>query len=67
MYFCISHNSLVCGDVSGKFKQFFSRVETINKKSGPFELLLCVGNFFGDKNEELIAYKNGFKNGKNNF
>ncbi|EDW02397.1 CWF19-like protein 1 homolog [Drosophila grimshawi] len=54
---------LVVGDVRGRFKQLFSRVEQVNKKAGPFEILCCVGDFFGaDKqNEELIAYKNGFK------
>lgn len=61
---CVNNNffsSLVCGDVRGSFKQFFSRVESINKKSGPFEFLLCVGDFFGDNNDELIAFKNGNK------
>lgn len=37
---------LVCGDVNGQFKSLFNRVTTINKKSGPFEMLLCVGDFF---------------------
>ncbi|XP_055380214.1 CWF19-like protein 1 homolog [Condylostylus longicornis] len=53
---------LVCGDVKGKFKQLFHRVEIINQKSGPFEILLCVGEFFDKNNDELIAYKNGYKN-----
>jgi hypothetical protein len=39
----------VCGDVEGKFKEFFSKVESINKKSGPFDLLFVVGSFFGDE------------------
>lgn len=40
-------------------------METINKKSGPFELLLCVGEFFGiDSNDELQAYINGNKHGR---
>lgn len=42
----------------------FQRVESINKKSGPFEILLCVGDFFSEdskQNEELIAYRNGHK------
>ncbi|KAL9921226.1 CWF19-like protein 1 homolog [Glossina fuscipes fuscipes] len=55
---------LVVGDVCGRFKQLFQRLESINKKSGPFEILLCVGNFFSDsdkQNEELIAYKNACK------
>lgn len=49
---------LVCGDVEGRYKQLFSRVETINKKNGPFDMLLCVGNFFGSSNG-LEPYRNG--------
>lgn len=58
--------SLVVGDVRGRFKQLFQRVEQVNKKAGPFEILCCVGDFFGEdkQNEELIAYKNGFKHSK---
>ncbi|ALC41443.1 CG7741 [Drosophila busckii] len=54
---------LVVGDVRGRFKQLFNRVEAVNKKAGPFEICCCVGDFFGadEQNEELIAYKNGFK------
>ncbi|CAG9795733.1 unnamed protein product [Diatraea saccharalis] len=51
--------TLVCGDVNGNFNALFSRVETIVKKSGPFDVLLCVGNFFKDDNSELDAYKMG--------
>ncbi|KAG8228296.1 hypothetical protein J437_LFUL007014 [Ladona fulva] len=50
---------LVCGDVDGKFSTLFSRVNSINKKSGPFDFLLCVGNFFGRSNEEWASLKNG--------
>ncbi|XP_069681635.1 CWF19-like protein 1 [Periplaneta americana] len=49
---------LVCGDVEGKYKQLFTRVETINQKNGPFEMLLCVGNFFGTS-DNLEPYRNG--------
>lgn len=52
---------LVCGDVRGNFKTLFSKIDTINKKSGPFDFLLCVGNFFGDSNIELEPYKNGMR------
>ncbi|EFN63870.1 CWF19-like protein 1 [Camponotus floridanus] len=48
---------LICGDVEGHFKFLFSKVEAINKKSGPFDFLLCVGNFFGEDNSELESYK----------
>lgn len=48
---------LICGDVEGHFNFVFSKVDTINKKSGPFDFLLCVGNFFGKDNIELEPYK----------
>ncbi|XP_063894246.1 CWF19-like protein 1 [Helicoverpa armigera] len=51
--------TLICGDVNGNFNALFSRVETIVKKSGPFDVLLCAGNFFGDDNSQLDAYKMG--------
>lgn len=50
---------LVCGDVEGKFQKLFSRVENISKGHGPFDLLLCVGSFFGDTDEGLEPYRNG--------
>ncbi|XP_015599550.1 CWF19-like protein 1 [Cephus cinctus] len=53
---------LICGDVEGHFKFLFSKVEAINKKNGPFDYLLCVGNFFGENNEELEIYKSKGKN-----
>ncbi|CAL7946098.1 unnamed protein product [Xylocopa violacea] len=53
---------LICGDVEGNFSFLFNKVEAINKKSGPFDFLLCVGNFFGENNMELEQYKAGMKN-----
>ncbi|CAG4946990.1 unnamed protein product [Colias eurytheme] len=49
--------TLFCGDVNGNFNSLFSRVESIVKKSGAFDVLLCVGNFFGDDNSQLDAYR----------
>ncbi|GMS79289.1 hypothetical protein PENTCL1PPCAC_1464, partial [Pristionchus entomophagus] len=49
---------LSCGDVQGKFVQLVKRVKAINEKSGPFEMLLCVGEFFGpneDENERVTS------------
>ena len=40
------HKILVCGDVRGRFQQLFDRVIQVNRKSGPFEMVLCVGEFF---------------------
>lgn len=52
---------LISGDVEGRFRCLFTKVESINKKSGPFDFLLCVGNFFGENNIELEPYKNKIK------
>ncbi|XP_053675582.1 CWF19-like protein 1 homolog [Anopheles nili] len=54
---------LVCGDVRGKLKSFFARIENVNKKSGPFDLVLCVGDFFGSNSEidVLQEYKRNVK------
>ena len=38
---------LGCGDVSGNFTAFFKRLENVQKKAGPFEMVVCVGSFFG--------------------
>lgn len=51
---------LVCGDVEGRFRKLFTKVESVNQKNGPFDLLLCVGNFFGPPiSQEWQAYVNG--------
>ncbi|XP_053439157.1 CWF19-like protein 1 isoform X1 [Nycticebus coucang] len=53
---------LACGDVEGKFDVLFNRVQAIQKKSGNFDLLLCVGNFFGSTSDsEWEDYKAGVK------
>ncbi|KAI4798878.1 hypothetical protein KUCAC02_020423 [Chaenocephalus aceratus] len=38
---------LACGDVEGRLNALFNRVQAIQKKAGQFDLLLCVGEFFG--------------------
>ena len=35
------------GSANGKFTELFSKVKSINAKHGPFDVLLCTGNFFG--------------------
>ncbi|XP_062860120.1 CWF19-like protein 1 isoform X2 [Trichomycterus rosablanca] len=55
---------LACGDVEGRITALFNRVNTIQKKSGQFDLLLCVGDFFGTSPEaeaDWEAYKSGAK------
>ncbi|KAJ7987915.1 hypothetical protein DPEC_G00318190 [Dallia pectoralis] len=55
---------LTCGDVKGRINDVFNRVRTIQKKSGQFDLLLCVGDFFGSTPGALVEwqeYKSGAK------
>lgn len=55
---------LACGDVDGKLDILFNRVRAIQKKSGQFDLLLCVGNFFSTNpatEVEWKEYKTGAK------
>jgi hypothetical protein len=59
---------LCAGDVNGNFKQLIARVSSVDKKvfifmtprikiwqtfqAGPFDVLFCVGEFFGPNDEE---------------
>ncbi|KAK9409247.1 CWF19-like 1 [Crotalus adamanteus] len=53
---------LACGDVEGKFGALYSRVQAVQKKSGAFDFLLCVGNFFGSaQDSEWKDYQTGAK------
>ncbi|XP_078240786.1 CWF19-like protein 1 isoform X2 [Pogona vitticeps] len=53
---------LACGDVEGRLGALYSRVQAVQKKSGPFDLLLCVGNFFGSAQDaEWEEYRTGAK------
>ncbi|XP_074965641.1 CWF19-like protein 1 isoform X2 [Phalacrocorax aristotelis] len=53
---------LACGDVEGRLEALFGRVRAIQGKSGRFDMLLCVGNFFGPTPEaEWAEYRTGAK------
>ncbi|NXS63908.1 C19L1 protein, partial [Brachypteracias leptosomus] len=53
---------LACGDVEGRLEALFGRVRAIQGKSGRFDMLLCVGNFFGTTAEtEWADYQTGAK------
>ncbi|XP_074011308.1 CWF19-like protein 1 isoform X2 [Numenius arquata] len=53
---------LACGDVEGRLEALFSRVRAVQAKSGHFDMLLCVGNFFGATSEaEWAKYRTGAK------
>lgn len=44
---------LLCGDVFGRLNQLYKRVISVNKSAGPFDALLCVGQFFPDSTDQL--------------
>ncbi|XP_051655644.1 CWF19-like protein 1 [Manacus candei] len=53
---------LACGDVEGRLETIFGRVRAIQAKSGRFDMLLCVGNFFSSSSEaEWAEYRTGAK------
>lgn len=55
----MSMKILVTGDVDGNMATLFKKIESVNKKSGPFEMVLCVGSFFGAGNLGWQDYKSG--------
>ena len=46
---------LASGDVDGRFAAFLKRLEAVEKKAGPFEMVLCVGSFFGTAGDDTDA------------
>ncbi|GMY36305.1 zinc finger CCCH domain-containing protein 64 [Fagus crenata] len=54
---------LLCGDVLGCLNQLFKRVSSVNKSAGPFDALLCVGQFFPDSPERLDELSNYIEGG----
>ena len=52
---------LVAGDVCGKFSSIFGTIKKVNTgKAGPFDMLLCVGQFFASgENTELQPFLDG--------
>ncbi|KAI3447136.1 hypothetical protein Pfo_003801 [Paulownia fortunei] len=47
---------LLCGDALGRLNQLFKRVSSVNRSAGPFDALLCVGQFFPDSPEQLEEF-----------
>lgn len=48
---------LLCGDVHGRIHQLCKRVLAVSKSNGPFDCLLCVGQFFPSSNETEMELK----------
>uniref|UniRef100_A0A7N0UTD5 C3H1-type domain-containing protein n=1 Tax=Kalanchoe fedtschenkoi TaxID=63787 RepID=A0A7N0UTD5_KALFE len=49
---------LLCGDVLGRLDQLYKRFAAVNKSAGPFDVLLCVGQFFPQSSEQLDQFMN---------
>ncbi|XP_054826513.1 CWF19-like protein 1 isoform X2 [Eublepharis macularius] len=53
---------LVSGDAEGRLGALFGRVAAAQRKSGAFDLLLCVGDFFGSAGDaDWEEYRTGAK------
>lgn len=50
---------LIAGSVESKYSKFIKRISDVNTKAGPFDLLLCIGDFFGDNEKEYEEFING--------
>ncbi|KAK4470886.1 hypothetical protein MN116_006398 [Schistosoma mekongi] len=47
------HKILICGDVKGKVNALYSRVSKVMSVAGQFDMLFCLGDFFGSQTDEL--------------
>jgi hypothetical protein len=45
-------NSLTVGPAVGSIRDLFAKIKAINAKHGKFDLVLCVGDFFGPVRED---------------
>ncbi|KAG6851286.1 hypothetical protein H0H93_011722 [Arthromyces matolae] len=53
---------MTVGSAAGSIQELFSRIKTIDEKHGKFDLVLCIGDFFGvkdgdnnDETDKLLA------------
>jgi hypothetical protein len=42
---------LVLGSANGKLKDAFTKLASLNAKAGPFDVVLCLGDLFGEEDE----------------
>lgn len=47
---------LLSGDVNGNFSSLLNRVANVNKLNGPFDVLLCTGNFLPPAGEHKPSH-----------
>jgi hypothetical protein len=49
---------LVLGPTNGKLEETFTKLSALNEKAGPFDVVLCLGDLFGDEDayfQTLVA------------
>ncbi|KAF5395284.1 hypothetical protein PHET_12457 [Paragonimus heterotremus] len=56
------HKILICGDVKGKLKALCSRVSNVIRAAGNFDMMFCLGDFFGQDATEINDLLQGFYN-----
>jgi hypothetical protein len=44
----------VLGAANGKLKELFAKLASLNAKAGPFDVVLCLGDLFGDEEDEYF-------------
>ena len=42
---------LVLGSANGRLQDVFAKLSSLNAKAGPFDVVLCLGDLFGDEDE----------------
>ena len=45
---------LVLGSAKGKLKDAFTKLSSLNVKAGPFNVVICLGDLFGDDDDEYF-------------
>ena len=49
---------MTVGSTIGSIRDLFAKVEAIDAKHGKFDLLICVGDFFGQPNDGEVSEEN---------
>jgi hypothetical protein len=45
---------LVLGSAKGNLKELFKKLSSLNSKAGPFDVVLCLGDLFGNEEDEYF-------------
>jgi hypothetical protein len=50
VYLCLFYPRLTVGSAFGSIRDLFAKVKAIDAKHGKFDLVFCIGDFFGPAN-----------------